>query len=214
MPLYLLNDSLWFPPVEEAMEDGLLALGGDVAPDRLLLAYQRGIFPWYSDDLPLWWSPDPRFVLFPDELRIHKSMRTFLKNTSFHFTINQAFAAVLEKCSIVPRAGQDGTWLNEALQTSLVELHQIGWAHSAEVWQNNELVGGLYGIRVGSVFCGESMFSLASNASKFALIKYTEILKQQGVKVIDCQVYSEHLSSLGARMIDRKDFMNYINAVG
>jgi leucyl/phenylalanyl-tRNA--protein transferase len=139
-------------------------------------------------------------------------MRTFLKNTSFHFTINQAFAAVLEKCSLTPRAGQDGTWLNAALQTSLIELHQQGWAHSAEVWQQNELVGGLYGIRVGSVFCGESMFSLASNASKFALIKYTDLLKSQGVKLIDCQVYSEHLASLGARMMNRKDFMNYFRA--
>lgn len=210
MPLHLLNDRLWFPPVEEAMDDGLLAIGGDISPERLLLAYQQGIFPWYNEDLPLWWSPDPRFVLFPDELRIHKSMRSIIQKNVFSFTVNQSFSEVLHHCSNSPRSHQDGTWLNRELIDSLIVLHQSGYAHSVEVWQDSKLVGGLYGIKVGRVFCGESMFSFVSNASKFGLIHYVHQLKSEGIQIIDCQVYSEHLASLGARMIERKMFMEYL----
>lgn len=210
MPLHLLNDRLWFPPVEEAMDDGLLAIGGDISPERLLLAYQQGIFPWYNEDLPLWWSPDPRFVLFPDELRIHKSMRSIIQKNVFSFTVNQSFSEVLHHCSNSPRSQQDGTWLNRELIDSLIVLHQNGHAHSVEVWQDSKLVGGLYGIKVGRVFCGESMFSFVSNASKFGLIHYVHQLKSEGIQIIDCQVYSEHLASLGARMIERKKFMEYL----
>lgn len=210
MPLHLLNDRLWFPPVEEAMDDGLLAIGGDISPERLLLAYQQGIFPWYNEDLPLWWSPDPRFVLFPDELRIHKSMRSIIQKNVFSFTVNQSFSEVLYHCSNSPRSQQDGTWLNMELIDSLIVLHQSGHAHSVEVWQDSKLVGGLYGIKVGRVFCGESMFSFVSNASKFGLIHYVHQLKSEGIQIIDCQVYSEHLASLGARMIERKIFMEYL----
>lgn len=210
MPLHLLNDRLWFPPVEEAMDDGLLAIGGDISPERLLLAYQQGIFPWYNEDLPLWWSPDPRFVLFPDELRIHKSMRSIIQKNVFSFTVNQSFSEVLHHCSNSPRSHQDGTWLNRELIDSLILLHQSGYAHSVEVWQDSKLVGGLYGIKVGRVFCGESMFSFVSNASKFGLIHYVHQLKSEGIQIIDCQVYSEHLASLGARMIERKKFMEYL----
>ncbi len=210
MTLHLLNDRLWFPPVEEAMDDGLLAIGGDISPERLLLAYQQGIFPWYNEDLPLWWSPDPRFVLFPDELRIHKSMRSIIQKNVFSFTVNQSFSEVLHHCSNSPRSHQDGTWLNRELIDSLIVLHQSGYAHSVEVWQDSKLVGGLYGIKVGRVFCGESMFSFVSNASKFGLIHYVHQLKSEGIQIIDCQVYSEHLASLGARMIERKMFMEYL----
>lgn len=210
MPLHLLNDRLWFPPVEEAMEDGLLAMGGDVSPDRLLLAYHQGIFPWYNDDLPLWWAPDPRFVLFPDELRIHKSMQSIIRKGTFSWTVNQSFSDVVKKCSTSLRPHQDGTWLNEELIDSLLILHQRGYAHSVEVWQNNQLVGGLYGIKLGKVFCGESMFSSVSNASKFGFLNYALQLRDEGIQLIDCQVYSEHLASLGARMIERKKFMEYL----
>lgn len=210
MPLHILSDAHWFPPVTDAMEDGLLAIGGDVEPARLLLAYQKGIFPWYNDDLPLWWSPDPRFVLFPAELKVSKSMQQICKKPPFTFSINQAFRAVIYQCSIATRPGQEGTWLNPRLMESLYALHQMGWAHSAEVWQENQLVGGLYGIRVGAIFCGESMFSLVSNASKYAFIQYVQELKKQGITLIDCQVYSDHLASLGARMIARNDFLSYL----
>jgi leucyl/phenylalanyl-tRNA--protein transferase len=192
------------------MDDGLLAIGGDISPERLLLAYQQGIFPWYNEDLPLWWSPDPRFVLFPDELRIHKSMRSIIQKNVFSFTVNQSFSEVLHHCSNSPRSQQDGTWLNRELIDSLIVLHQSGHAHSVEVWQDSKLIGGLYGIKVGRVFCGESMFSFVSNASKFGLIHYVHQLKSEGIQIIDCQVYSEHLASLGARMIERKKFMEYL----
>lgn len=214
MPLHLLNSRLWFPPVEDAMDDGLLAIGGDVSPERLLLAYQQGIFPWYNEDIPLWWSPDPRFVLFPEELRIHKSMQSIIRKKVFSYTVNHAFTDVLEQCSNTPRSNQDGTWLNRELIDSLIELNKRGHAHSVEVWQNNQLVGGLYGIKMGRIFCGESMFSSVSNASKYGFLQYVTQLKEEGIELIDCQVYSEHLASLGARMIDRKRFIEYLPLSG
>lgn len=206
MPVYTLDKNLWFPPVEEAMEDGLLAMGGDMGIERLLLAYKNGIFPWYDGDLPLWWSPDPRFVLFPDELKVSKSMEAIIKKRQFHFRINTSFPEVIRACKKLERKGQDGTWITDELEQSFIELHKRGIAHCAEAWKDGELVGGLYGIRMGKLFFGESMFSKQSNASKFAFISYVRQLQKEGVVLIDCQVYTEHLESLGAGMIARKDF--------
>ena len=208
MPLFALTEKIWFPPVSEAAEDGLLAMGGDLRVERLLLAYQQGIFPWYDGDIPLWWSPDPRFVLFPDELKISKSMKALIRKGIFRFSTNTAFAAVLRSCKENQRKGQDGTWITDELEKSLNELHVMGYAHSAETWVDNQLVGGLYGIRLGKLFFGESMFSKQANASKYAFIKYVAQLKAEGTCLIDCQVYTEHLESLGARMISREAFMD------
>jgi leucyl/phenylalanyl-tRNA--protein transferase len=206
MPVHTLDKKLWFPPVEEAMEDGLLAMGGDVSVDRLLLAYKRGIFPWYDGDIPLWWCPDPRFVMFPEEMKVSKSMKAVLEKGTFDFSTNMAFQEVIRNCKNLQRKGQDGTWITDELEGSLIELHKLGFAQSAETWLDGELVGGLYGIRMGKIFFGESMFSKQSNASKFAFIRYVDQLKKDGVQLIDCQVYTEHLESLGARMISRNDF--------
>lgn len=210
MPLYVLDKNLWFPPVDQALPDGLLAIGGDLSVSRLLLAYKKGIFPWFDGDIPMWWSPDPRFVLFPDELKVSKSMKVLLKRNTFEFTIDKAFKQVIRACKEKEREGQDGTWITDDVEAAYNELHKLGYAHSAEVWQNNELVGGLYGIRMGNAFFGESMFSHVSNSSKYAFIKYVDLLKQERVQIIDCQVYTEHLESLGARMIDREEFLQYL----
>lgn len=218
MSLYALDNRLWFPPVETAQEDGLLAIGGDLSVQRLLMAYERGIFPWYEGDVPVWWCPDPRFVLYPNELKVSKSMKQLFKRSAFTFTINKAFSEVINNCKKINRPGQDGTWITSEVVASYKKMHQFGYAHSAEVWLNNELVGGLYGIRLGKVFFGESMFSLVSNASKYAFISYVDQLKKEGVQLIDCQVYTEHLESLGAKMISRNEFTqllhNYIGEPG
>ncbi len=206
MPVYALDKSLWFPPVDEAMEDGLLAMGGDISVDRLLLAYKRGIFPWYDGDTPLWWCPNPRFVLYPEELKISKSMEAVIKKGTFDFTTNTSFAEVIRSCKDLQRKGQEGTWITDELEMAFIELHKLGFAHSAEAWLDGELVGGLYGIRMGKLFFGESMFSKHSNASKFAFIQYVQKLKKENVFLVDCQVYTSHLESLGARMILREDF--------
>ena len=191
-----------------ATEEGIIALGGDLSVERLLLAYRSGIFPWYSEGEPIvWWSPDPRFVLFPEKLRVTKSMHSVLNNGTFRFTINRAFTAVLQNCKTITRKEQEGTWITPAVQQAYVQLHNLGYAQSAEAWLNGELVGGLYGIRIGNVFFGESMFSKASNASKFAFINYVRQLQKEKVTLIDCQVYTAHLESLGAKMIDRNKFM-------
>jgi len=210
MPLHILNEKLWFPPVEDALEDGLLAMGGDLQTERLLLAYKKGIFPWYDGDIPLWWCPNPRFVLFPEELKVSKSMKALLKKDTYQFTINQSFAAVIQSCKVTERKGQDGTWIKNEVVEAYILLHQQGYAHSAEAWQDGKLVGGLYGIKMGNIFFGESMFSHASNASKFAFINYVEQLKKEGIVLIDCQVYTEHLESLGARMIMRQQFTHLL----
>ena len=211
MPIHALTPLLWFPPVSEAMEDGLLAMGGDVSVERLLLAYKRGIFPWYDGGTPLWWSPDPRFVLFPGELYISKSMNALIRKNSFRFTTNTAFSSVIRSCKALQRKGQDGTWITDELEQSFNQLHELGFARSAEAWYQDELVGGLYGIRMGRLFFGESMFSKQANASKYAFISYVQQLKQEGVQLIDCQVYTAHLESLGARMIDRSAFMEFLS---
>lgn len=194
-----------------ADEDGLLAIGGDLSTERLLLAYRSGIFPWYNENEPIcWWSPDPRFVLFPEELKVSSSMKTVLQNGRFRFTANKAFEKVIQHCKAVARPGQEGTWISPAMQKAYTTLHELGYAHSAEAWQDGELVGGLYGIRLGNLFFGESMFSLQPNASKFAFINYVRQLQKEQVQLIDCQVYTSHLESLGARMIPRELFMQFL----
>jgi len=206
MPLYALDSSIWFPPAHEALEDGLLAIGGDLSKERLLAAYRKGIFPWYDGEIPLWWTPDPRFVLFPGELKVSKSMKVLLRRDAFKFTINQAFEQVIHACRKTKRKGQDGTWINNDVEKAYTGLFNEGYAMSAEVWVNDILAGGLYGIKLGNIFFGESMFSTVSNASKYAFIKMTQHLKNAGVSMIDCQVYTQHLESLGAKMISRKQF--------
>lgn len=210
MPIYVLDNKLWFPPVEEADSEGLLAMGGDLSVDRLLIAYKNGIFPWYDGEIPLWWCPDPRFVLDPNELQVSKSMQLLIKKKSFQFTTNKAFIEVINHCKNVRRKDQDGTWITPEVEQAYIELHELGFAHSAEVWQDKKLVGGLYGIKMGKVFFGESMFSLVSNASKYAFISYVDQLKAEGIEIIDCQIYTAHLESLGAKMIDRTAFRKII----
>ena len=212
MPISFLDDSLWFPPVEDALDDGLLAVGGDLSVERLLLAYHSGIFPWFNEDeLPMWWSPDPRFVLFPEQLKVSKSMRQVMKRGDFEFRIDTAFEDVIYYCSRVYREGQGGTWIGDDVIAAYINLHKLGYAHSAEAWYNGELVGGLYGVLLGRVFFGESMLSLRSNASKFAFICLVQKLKVMGVVLIDCQVHTPHLESLGARMISRNQFIQLLN---
>ena len=209
--LYILDDELYFPPVDQALDDGLLAIGGDLSPERLLLAYRSGIFPWYSEDEPpMWWSPNPRFVLVPEELKVSKSMQQLLKRRAFEFRMDTAFEEVVRNCMHAPRPGQDGTWISEDIVQAYTTLHKMGHAHSAEVWRNGELLGGLYGIWLGDIFFGESMFSKVSNASKYAFINWVAYLHRQGVQLIDCQVYTEHLESLGARMITRDNFIDVL----
>ena len=211
MPLFALDKELAFPPVHLSGPDGLLAMGGDLSPQRLLLAYRKGIFPWYEGEHILWWCPDPRFVLFPRDLKINKTIKGLLKKSDFDFTINKAFKQVIYHCKKIPRPGQAGTWITDEIEKAFIVMHELGYAHSAEVWKNGDLVGGLYGIKLGKVFFGESMFSLQSNASRFAFTKYTEHLVEQGVELIDCQVYTEYLESMGATMIPRTDFIRLIN---
>lgn len=213
MALYVLDKDLEFPPAELADEDGLLAIGGDLSMKRLLLAYRKGIFPWYEDSYILWWCPNPRFVLFPGELKVSNSMKQVLKKGDLEFSVNRNFNGVISACKSISRRGQDGTWISEDMRNAYLNLHQHGYAHSAEAWLNGELVGGLYGIRMGKLFFGESMFSKVSNASKFAFINYVQLLQSEAVQLIDCQVYTAHLESLGARMIPRSEFLKYVEAL-
>lgn len=210
MPLFAIDKELVFPPVHLAEPDGLLAVGGDLSAKRLLLAYRSGIFPWYEGEHILWWCPDPRFVLFPNELKVSKSMRQLIHRDAFEFTINKAFAEVIGNCKTISRRDQSSTWITNDVKEAFIHLHQLGFAHSAEVWENGELVGGLYGIRLGDVFFGESMFSKKSNASKYAFVKYVEFLKTENVVLVDCQVYTAHLESLGAKMIGRMEFIGLL----
>ncbi len=212
MPLFALDKELVFPPVQLAEPDGLLAMGGDLSTERLLLAYRQGIFPWYEGDTILWWCPDPRFVLFPGELKINKTTKALLKRNEngFEFTTNKAFAQVINNCKETIRPGQEGTWITDEVEKAYTRLHQLGHAHSAEVWSNGELVGGLYGIILGKVFFGESMFSKVSNASRYAFIQFVQQLQEKGIELIDCQVYTEYLESMGARMIERKEFSSLL----
>jgi len=210
--MYRLTDALLFPSPEQASAEGIVAVGGDLQPERVMLAYQKGIFPWFeSDDFLLWWSPDPRMVLFPDRLKISKSMRTVLRKKQFEVTFNKAFDQVVEACAKVKRFGQNGTWITPGLMEVYSTLHIQGHAHSVEVWEEGYLVGGLYGIDLGTVFCGESMFSKSSNASKVALIFLVKELKKNKYELIDCQVPTQHLASMGAEPISRTEFLTFLS---
>lgn len=206
--IFRLDERILFPNPELAEDDGLLAVGGDLAPERLMLAYSNGIFPWYSEGEPiLWFSPHERFVLYPNELKTSKSMRQVIRAKHFTVTFNAAFAEVISNCAQTERIDQDGTWITTDMQQAYIKLHELGIAHSVEVWQDEQLVGGLYGIKVGHVFCGESMFSKVSNASKLALIA---LCQTNNYQMIDCQVYTDHLFSLGAKMISRADYLEVL----
>jgi|SRR5690606_1417013 leucyl/phenylalanyl-tRNA--protein transferase len=211
MPVYLLDETLVFPPPQFAEEDGLLAVGGDLSPERLIQAYRLGIFPWYNEPPILWWSPDPRFVLFPSKLKISKSMKQVVKRGEFEFRFNTAFAEVIHHCRIAGRKDQDGTWITDEVEEAYNTLHRMGIAVSAEAWKYGELAGGLYGIRMGKVFFGESMFTKKTNASKFAFIHYVRQLQSEGVELIDCQIHTAHLESLGAEMIPGQTFRSLLN---
>ncbi|MCB0449672.1 MAG: leucyl/phenylalanyl-tRNA--protein transferase [Confluentibacter sp.] len=207
--MQFLTEDINFPSVNQATPDGLLAIGGDLSVPRLLQAYKQGIFPWFCDDEPiLWWSPNPRFVLFSEKLKVSKSMKQVLRNKHYTVTVNQAFKAVINACSNVKREGQAATWITHSMVEAYTNLHNLGYATSVEVWQDTELVGGFYGVDVGNgVFCGESMFAKKSNASKLAFITF---IQNTNYKLIDCQVYTTHLESLGAENIPRDVFMEYI----
>jgi leucyl/phenylalanyl-tRNA--protein transferase len=210
--MYLISDSIYFPPVTEATSEGILAVGGDLSPERLVLAYKSGIFPWFNPGEPiLWWAPNSRMVLFLEDLIVSKSMRNILNRNVFKVTFNQDFKAVIYNCRSIKREGQNGTWISDDMIEAYCKLHKLGIAKSVEVWQNEELVGGLYGIDLGNVFCGESMFSKVSNASKVAFITLANQLKNDNYKLLDCQVYNEHLESLGCKEIDREDFMKILD---
>lgn len=208
MVFRLLDDEIVFPDTALAEPDGLLAIGGDLSTERLKLAYESGIFPWFSEGDPiLWFSPHERCVIYPERIKISKSMNKLLKANVFTVTTNLAFDKVIENCAKLPRLGQDGTWITKEMQQAYIKLHEMGLAHSIEVWFNEKLVGGLYGVKIGEVFCGESMFSLVSNASKTALIY---LAKNMNFKLIDCQLPNDHLMSLGAEMISRKAYLDML----
>jgi leucyl/phenylalanyl-tRNA--protein transferase len=212
--MVFLTSELWFPDYHQVHESGILAVGGDLCVERLLLAYNSGVFPWFNEDeLILWWCPDERMVLFPEKLHISKSMKPLLHKNKFKITFNQSFEEVILSCSKLNRKGQDGTWINQDMISAYKKLHKLGFAQSVEAWYDNKLVGGLYGVYLEKygIFCGESMFTKMSNASKYAFIKMVEHYQKKGVKLIDCQVYTKHLESLGAEVISRESFLSYLN---
>ena len=205
--MYYVTQKLYFPPVEEASYEGILAVGGDLSTERLLLAYRSGIFPWFESDEPiLWWSPAERMVVNPQDYKVKKSLRNIINRGIFKITFNQKFREVITNCQRVKRVGQNGTWITQEMIDAYCKLHEQGFAQSVEVWQDDELVGGLYGVDLGSVFCGESMFSLVPNASKVAFVKLIEFLKENNYRLLDCQVHNDHLEKLGAFEISRESF--------
>ena len=211
--MYFLTKELYFPPVDEASYEGVLAIGGDLSIERLLLAYQNGIFPWFNDDEPiLWWSPSERMVVVPQMYKVSKSIRNLLNQNKFKVTFNQNFSEVIRNCQQIERKGQDDTWISEDIIASYTKLHEMGIAKSVEVWQNGELVGGLYGVDLGHVFCGESMFSKVSNASKIAFVTLIKHLKENNYLLLDCQVHNDHLEKLGAFEISRDTFMRVLKS--
>jgi leucyl/phenylalanyl-tRNA---protein transferase len=208
MPVYLLTDDLIFPPVHLSTPEGLLAVGGDLSPERLLLAYQSGIFPWYSEDEPiLWWSPDPRLVLYPAELKVSRSLKKTIRQARFRVTLDTSFPQVIRSCGHTRVESGQGTWITAEMEKAYNRLHRLGYAHSVEIWYGDDLVGGLYGISLGRCFFGESMFSTMSNSSKVALVTLRDYLQSQKFDFIDCQMRTEHLVSLGAREISRSDYL-------
>lgn len=209
--MYYVTKELYFPPVEEASYEGILAVGGDLSTERLLLAYKSGIFPWFELDEPiLWWSPSERMVVNPQDYKIKKSLRNIINRDIFKITFNQDFEAVITNCQQIQRVGQNGTWITKEMMKAYCKLHKEGFALSVEVWQNEELVGGLYGVDLGTVFCGESMFSKVPNASKVAFVKLIEHLKDKNYRLLDCQVHNDHLEKLGAFEISREAFMKIL----
>ena len=208
MPVYQLDERLLFPPPEAAARDGLLAVGGDLRPERLVLAYSMGIFPWYSSPQPiLWYSPDPRMVLLTEDLRVSRSLGKTLRKGLFHLRLDTAFPRVIDACARVHRPGQRGTWITRDMREAYVELHRRGLAHSVEAWQGQELVGGAYGVSLGAAFFGESMFATVSDASKAAFVALVQQVRRWGIRLIDCQVYTEHLERFGARQWPRRAFL-------
>lgn len=211
MSYYFLSEKLFFPPVNQADEHGIVAIGGDLSLNRLLLAYQSGIFPWFSEEEPIiWWCPDPRFVLYPPKLRVSKSMKQILKSKTFEVTFDQDFLKVIQQCQKIKRKDQTGTWITGEMMNAYHQLHRAGYAHSVEVWQNQKLVGGLYGVSLGRCFYGESMFSTVSNASKTGFITLVQHLQEKQFHLIDCQVHTTHLESLGAEHISRELFLGQL----
>jgi leucyl/phenylalanyl-tRNA--protein transferase len=211
MPVFRLAREPIFPPVHLAEPEGLLAVGGDLSPERLMAAYRQGIFPWYEEGGPiLWWSPEPRLVLFPFELKISRRLRRTIRQGRFETRYDTAFDQVIRACALVPRAHEDGTWITPEMQQAYIRLHELGHAHSMESWRDGKIVGGIYGVRVDRCFCGESMFHHESDASKVALAALVERLEREGVEVIDCQVATEHLLRLGARTIPRSRFLTFL----
>lgn len=211
--MYFLTKELYFPPVDETSYEGILAIGGDLSIPRLLLAYRNGIFPWFDEDDPvLWWSPPERMVVAPSMYKVSKSMRNLLNQNKFRVTFNQNFSDVIKGCQMIYRPGQNGTWLSDDFVESYTALHQMGIAKSVEVWQDDELVGGLYGVDLGHVFCGESMFSKVPNASKIAFVTLIKSLHENNYKLLDCQVHNDHLEKLGAFEISRDTFMKILNS--
>ena len=211
MPVFRLSDEYIFPPVEYANEMGILAIGGDLMPERLLTAYTAGVFPWYSKNEPiLWWSPDPRFVIFPKEIIISKSMKKVIKKHVFDIKADTAFDKVIQHCSVIPRKRQKGTWITEEMINAYIMLNRLGFAHSIEAWKDDELVGGLYGVSLGGMFFGESMFSFEDNASKAALIALADKLIQMKFELIDSQVYTPHLETLGGMNISRESYISIL----
>ncbi len=208
-----LTEELEFPKVEEASSEGLLAVGGDLSPERLMLAYTNGIFPWFNEDsLILWWSPDPRMVLYPQKIRISKSMKKIMREGNFKLTKNQCFDEVIHQCAYISRKDQEGTWITKAMKEAYKNLFEQGHCISYEVWEDNQLVGGLYGVDLGHIFCGESMFSKVSNASKYALVHLANDLAERNYSLIDCQLHTGHLQTLGAEEISRKKYMEILNS--
>lgn len=213
MPVYALDDKLIFPDPNLAEESGLLAVGGDLSPERLLLAYSSGIFPWYSEDDPiLWWSPEPRMILIPESLKISRSFRQIINKNKFEIKFDTQFKQVISNCSKAPRNDQDGTWITKEMKQAYIKLHKLGFAHSVETYYKDELVGGLYGISLGKAFFGESMFFKRNDASKIALYFLVQKIKEWGFHFIDAQVETEHLKSMGAQLIPRKEFLISLNS--
>lgn len=212
MPVFYLDHPTEFPPTHLAEDDGLLAIGGDLSSERIISAYGKGIFPWFNEDDPyLWWSPAPRFILLPDDLHVSRSMRRKINQQIFTVTFNHCFENVIEHCQKIPRKDQPGTWITDEMKAAYIKLQKEGYAHSVEVWNHNNLVGGVYGIAIGEVFFGESMFSLESNASKFGIIQLIKSMPTFGLKILDCQMKTQHMENLGGKEVSREVFESYLS---